>query len=113
MLLDTIYLREHTNFESKFLRVGNEIYLTEPNDIKTAHFELAEKEKVADRIEFFRKNDKDMVDGGRVFVYGRSIQIGSASSTLSLPITQKARRETVKRMKDLYPSFLVKELVSE
>src|SRR3954470_22553288 len=100
MLLDTRYFKEHTNFESKFLRVGNEVYLTAPNDVKTFHFELAEKEKVADRIEFFRKNDKDAIDGGRIFVYGRTVQVGSASTTLSLPLTPKARKETVKKIKD-------------
>ncbi len=113
MLLDSAYLKTHTNFESKFLRVGNEVYITDPNDISTFHIELAEKEKVLERIEFFRKGDKDSIDGGRVFVTGRTVQIGSASSTLSLPLTNKARRETVKKIKDLYPEFLVKELVSE
>ncbi len=113
MLLDTRYLKEHTNFESKFLRVGNEVYITLPNDVKTFHSQLAETEKVSDRIEFFRKNDHNSIDGGRIFVYGRTIQVGSASTTLSLPLTSKARRETVKKIKDLYPEFLVQELVSE
>jgi hypothetical protein len=112
MLIDTRYFKEHTNFESKFLRVGNEIYITQPNDVKTFHVDLAKIEKVLDRIEFFRRDDQDSIDGGRIFVYGRTIQIGSASSTLSLPLTQKARRETVKKIKDLYPEFLVQELVA-
>ena len=113
MLLDSRYLKEHTNFESKFLRVGNEVYITEPNDVKTFHIELAEKEKVLERIEFFRKGEKDAIDGGRIFVFGRTVQVGSASSTLSLPLTNKARRETVNKIKDMYPEFLVQELVGE
>lgn len=111
MLLDSHYLKTHTNFEAKFLRVGNEVYLTEPNDLKTLHVELAVKEKVDERIEFFKTQTPDMVDGGLVFVTGRSIQIGSASSSLSIPITVKARKETVKKIKDMYPEFSVKELV--
>jgi len=112
MLLDSHYLKTHTNFEAKFLRVGNEVYITEANDLKTLHIELAELEKVDERIEFFKVQSKDMVDGGLVFVMGRSIQIGSASSSLSIPLTVKARKETVKKIKDMYPEFSVKELVS-
>ena len=58
MLIDTRYFKEHTNFESKFLRVGNEIYITEPNDVRTFHVDLAKKEKVLERIEFFRRDDQ-------------------------------------------------------
>lgn len=112
MLLDSRYLKDHRNFEAKFIRVGNEVYITEPNDLATLHKELAEKEKVYERIEFFRVQDKDMVDGGLIFVNGRTVQIGSASSSLSIPQTVKARRETVKKIKDLYPECLVKELVA-
>ncbi len=112
MLLDSRYLTEHKHFEAKFIRVGNEVYITEPNDLKTLHIELAEKEKVLERINYFKLQDADMVDGGIVFVGGRSVQIGSASSSLSIPMSVKARRETVKKIKDLYPEFMVKELVA-
>ena len=111
MLLDSHYLKDHKNFEAKFIRIGNEVYLTAPGDLETLHKELAEKEKVLERIEFFRKQDKDMVDGGLLFINGRTIQLGSASSSLSIPETVKARRETVKKIKDLYPECLVTELV--
>jgi hypothetical protein len=113
MLLDSHYLKTHINFESKFVRVGNEVYITEPNDLKTLHRELAERDKVYERIEFFKAQDKDMIDGGLIFVGSKTIQIGSASSSLSIPETNKARRETVKKIKDMYPEFSVKELVAE
>lgn len=111
MLLDSHYLKTHINFEAKFIRVGNEVYITEPNDLKTLHVELAEKDKVLERIEFFKEQDVDRIDGGIIFVGGRTIQIGSASSSLSIPQSVKARRETVKKIKDMYPEFSVKELV--
>lgn len=113
MQLDAHFLEENGEFESKFLRAGNEVYVTEADDLKTLHIELAGRDKVLDRIEHLIMESKDEVDGGIIFVSGKIIQIGSHSTSLSLPITKKARKETLQKLKQQFPDYNIKELVQE
>lgn len=113
MQLDPHYLKENTSFQSKFLRVGNEVYVTGYDDLRTLHNELAGKDKILERIEHLKRESKDEVDGGIIFVSGKLIQIGSHSTSLSIPLTTRARKITLQKLKYSFPEFNVKELLSE
>lgn len=113
MQLNSHHLKENTSFQSKFLRVGNEVYVTEANDLKTFHIQLARRDKVLERIEHLKRESKDEVDGGIIFVLGKLIQIGSHSTSLSVPLTTRARKITLQKLKYSFPEFNVKELLSE
>lgn len=110
MVLDAHILGGDKKFESKFVRVGNEIYITEPGDLKTLHVELSKKDKVLERIYELKSQEPNNVDGGIIFVEGRIIQVGSHSTSLSLPLTKEARKITLQKLKQSFPDFNIKEL---
>lgn len=113
MLLDLSTFNGTEKFESKFLRVGNEIYITEPDDLETFHYQLAEKHEVLERIKDWKTGNKDEVDGGRIFVDGMVIRIGANSTSLGLPLTQKARDITVQKLKRKNPKFSIRDLSAD
>ncbi len=110
MLLDLSVFTGGEQFQSKFIRVGNEIYITQPNDLTTLHIQLAEMHKVLDRIYDWKTGNKNEVDGGEIFVEGKVIRFGYHSTSLGLPLTQKARDITVQRLKKRNPSFSIRDL---
>lgn len=111
MQLNANYLSGGGKFYCKFLRVGNEIYVSGYDDLRTIHIELARRDKVLERIEHLMRESKDEVDGGIMFVTGKIIQIGSHSTSLSIPLTKKARDKTLQKLKQHFPDFNIKELV--
>lgn len=113
MLLDLSVFTGSEHFQSKFIRIGNEVYITSPNDLTTLHSQLAEQHKVLDRIYDWKTGNKNEVDGGEVFVEGKVIRFGSHSSGLGLPLTQKARDITVQRLKKRNPSFSIRDLSAD
>lgn len=113
MLLDTRVLTGKDSFNAKFIRVGNEIYIIGSQDKLTYHIELAEKHKVLERLNYLKSQNPESVDGGMMFVSGPVIRIGSASTTLSVPMVDEARKITVKKLKREYPSFSIKEVNDE
>jgi len=113
MLLTARDLTGSVKFDSKFVRVGNEVYITEANDIRTIHRELAEKHKILDRVYDLKEQNPDNVDGGYIFVSGRLIKIAASSTSLSLPLTDEARKNTIKILKRSFPDFSIKELAEE
>jgi hypothetical protein len=113
MLLDLSTFTGSEEFHSKFIRVGNEVYITQPNDLTTFHSQLAELHKVLERINDWKTGNKDEVDGGEIFVNGMVIRIGAHSEGLGLPLTQKARDITVRKLKRRNPKFSIKDLSAE
>jgi hypothetical protein len=79
MLLDLSTFTGNEQFHSKFIRVGNEVYITNPDDLTTLHAQLAEMHKVLERIYDWKTGNKDEVDGGEIFVQGKVIRIGAHS----------------------------------
>jgi hypothetical protein len=113
MLLHIRSLTGKEHFTSKFIRVGNEVYIIGPDDDLTYHKELAEKHKILERIEHFKNQDPEMVDGGMMFVSGPVIRIGAASTSLSIPTVDRARKQTILKLRREYPAFSIKEVSDE
>lgn len=113
MLLDLSLFTGTEQFHSKFIRVGNEVYITNPDDLTTLHVQLAEMHKVLDRILDWKSGNKDEVDGGEIFVQGKVIRIGAQSTSLGLPLTQNARDITVRKLKKKNPKFSIRDLSAE
>jgi hypothetical protein len=107
------FFYEDDSFQSKFLRLGNDIYITEPNDLKTYHKELAEKDKILEKVEYLISNNPDEIDGGIIFIRGKIISIGMTSSGFQIPKTERARRLTVQRLQKQNPQFSIRELHHE
>lgn len=112
MVLSEMYLTGIEHFESKFIRVGNDVYITDPDDIATLHYQLAEKHKISERIEQLKEQQKDEVDGGLIFISGRIIRIGAASDSLGIPVTERARRVTLQKLIKQMPDFNIQEVAS-
>jgi len=113
MLLDLSTFMGTEQFQSKFIRVGNDVFITNPDDLTTLHIQLAELHKVLDRIYDSKTGNKDEVDGGEIFVDRKVIRIGSHSTSLGLPLTQKARDITVQKLKKRNPKFSIRDLSAD
>lgn len=111
MLFDLTSLIGNENFESKFIRIGNDIYITEQNDLKTLHIELAKQHKIDERVEFLKNNNPDEVDGGIIFLSGTVLRIGSVSTSLGIPLTNQAREITLEKLKKRIPRYSIRDLV--
>lgn len=111
MLLDLTSLTPGSNFQCKFIRVGNEVHISEPGDIDTLHIQLAKKDKILERVENLKRETADEVDGGILFIQGHVIQVGSSSATLSVPLTDRARKITLQKLKHKNPEFHIKEVM--
>ena len=112
MLFDSRNLKGWENIQTKFLRVGNEIYIIGQEENLKFHIELAKKEKILERIEDFKIQNPDSIDGGVMFIENKLIRIGLSSSSLDIPLTEKARTETLKVLNKHLPEYSIK-LVSE
>lgn len=113
MILSTRILSGKDEFQAKFIRVGNEVYFIGPHDEVSFHIELAKKEKILERIDELKVQNPELLDGGMLYINGRVIRIGGVSTTLSLPINEKGRKNTIAVLKKQFPSYSVKELGEE
>ncbi len=111
MLFSDLYLLGDEEFECKFIRVGQDVYITDPGDVSTPHSTLAEQSKILEKLESMRESKIDEVDAGLMFVSGKSIKIASVSETLNLPEIMMARKMTIERMSRKYNDFQIKELI--
>ena len=110
MILEPANLIGEEKFESKFVRIGNDIYITDPDDLQTLHIQLAEKHNILERVNFLKSNNRDEVDGGIIFFSPGVIRIGSASTSLSIPLTNKAREITLVKLKKRMPKYSIREV---
>ena len=97
---------------SKFVRAGEKVYVTKPNDQKTFHSELAESDGIAETIRRLRIEDPVNVDGGYITVdnVDKYIIIDRISPSLDLPISktaEEARRLTGESVRILAPEYSV------
>lgn len=109
MLLDLRNIFDADNFQSKFLRLGNDIYITEPDDLQTLHRELAEKDKILEKVEYLIGNNPDEIDGGIIFIRGKIVAVGLNSSGFNIPKTERARKLTLTRLSKQYPTYSFRE----
>lgn len=113
MIISRFLIEDNQPFNSKFLRVGNEVYITDPGDTATLHINLAKKDKIYDRIIELKAQNPNNIDGGLIFISGKVIRIGSASTSLSIPLVDKARKNTINILKKEFPNYSIKELADE
>lgn len=110
MLFDSRNISSFANSQAKFIRVGNEIYIIGPEENLKFHIELAKKEKVLERIEVLKVQNPDSVDGGQLFFSGKLIRVGLSSTTLDIPLTEKAREITLQVLKKHLPDYSIKSV---
>lgn len=113
MLFQTYLLSSFETFQTKFIRVGNEIYLVDPNTPSLLHGQLAKKDKLTDRLKDLKTQNPDILDAGMFFLDHKILRIGGSSSALNLPLTGQGRKNTIQVLKKLLPSYSIKELAEE
>lgn len=111
MLFSDLYFMGDEEFEVNFIRLGSDVYITEPGDVTTPHSILAEQSKITEKIEQMREGKVDEIDAGLMFVSGKSIRIASLSENLNLPEVSSARKLTIERMSRKFNDFQIKELI--
>ncbi len=99
-------------FVSKFIRVGDRIFTTEPDDRNTRHDDLAQEQGVLDQIAQLKGQESADIDAGQVMFTPPNKLIFRLDSThLNLPVKgleDQARQGTVQTAKKLFPSFEVR-----
>lgn len=103
------------SYFSKFVRVGEVIAVTDPEDRTTSHESLAKKEGLLETVKKLIKENPDEVDGGFVDFDNSSSQkpyivLDGTSSTLRVPRNENARRKTIEVFSAKTPGCLVKNI---
>lgn len=110
MLLDPTTLIGNEIFQSNFIRIGNDVYITDPDDLSTTHKELAIKHAILERVEFLKSNNPTEVDGGMLFMNGTILRLGAEAVTLDVPLTKQSRTTTVEKLKKRIPKYSIREV---
>jgi hypothetical protein len=80
----------------KFIRVGGDIFVTEPNDIDTQHLDLAEADGVRTKILGSMYSNPDNFDAGQLAFRNSSgrgrIRVGMYSMGFDLPLRDSLAR---------------------
>ncbi len=80
-----------SDFCSKFIRVGDVMVVTLPDDISTLHDSLAEEEGVLEDVRRKKLEEPSEVDAGQFSVFRGEIRVYGESSKLGLPLCEDAR----------------------
>lgn len=112
MILDRNTFLIYEAFQALFIRIGNDVYISEPGETSITHKTFAKKEKILEKIEITRLQSEDEVDGGMIFVNSKLIKLASEASSLDIPLTKRAREITLQRLRYQNPSFNISKLVS-
>lgn len=104
--------KEVPHFESKFVRVGDDIYVDEHGDIFIEHRAIAFKDSVLGELTRLRRQDPTAVDAGFVTIaHGETgnnrITINGESFGLHLPEVGEARAKTGILFQQKSPGFEV------
>jgi hypothetical protein len=110
----TIFQKPETNlpqYRSKFLRVGEEIHVSKPDDLIKAHGDLADEDDiVVDLFEAYFA-DPSTVDGGFIKVTTtepeKAIEVFGSTDLLSMSKGTEARAKTGEVFKQLTPDYEV------
>lgn len=89
---------EGTSFYmSKFIRVGDKLFVTQPDDLSTPHDIFAIREGIFEIVTKLREENPSAVDGGYFDVSPKvqEIHIIDESSRLRIPISEAARAITI------------------
>lgn len=98
--------------ESKFIRIGSDIYTTEFGDTSTLHDSFAYKEKIIEEIDRRKIEEPETVDGGYYTVFKfdpPQIRVGYDSSSLKIPVDSIARETTIVLFQDKSPGYKVED----
>lgn len=77
-------------FQSRFIRIDSNIYIPEPR-FKMNHSDLAKLDGIFPLIRDLRTSEPDRVDAGNFGVADESINLIGGSTTLYLPLSERAR----------------------
>jgi hypothetical protein len=93
--------KENPFYRSKFVRTGETIVVTNPNDIFTRHDALASQEGLTETVHESREANPDEVDAGILAVSAdqNKILVTGDSSMLSLPVSKNARARSIEVFK--------------
>ena len=104
-------------YQSKFVRVGENIYTTPPGNKEIEHIALARQDGITEEIAAQRLSDPKLVDAGIVTVVrdlpkfgGWQIMISGSSVRLALPLIEEARDISVTVFEAKSPGFSVKKV---
>lgn len=99
-----------STYRGKFVRVEDQIFVTENGDYKTPHLRLAEQHEILDSILHLKIATPNEVDGGFLQILGESILASNNSDTLRIPVrdvASQARVRTVEEIARLSPGYRV------
>ena len=89
--------KERPSYVSKFVRAGERVFVTQPDDLETCHLSLAKEDGVYEEIVALRETNPQAVDGGHVFVEeGGMIFITGGSTSLHIPVRDVFRQARTK-----------------
>lgn len=88
---------------SKFIRIGERIFVTEPNETRILHSELADQENVLEEINGLLKTDAESLDFGFITTraYSQFREILISGSTISIEVSRESREEARKITGDI------------
>lgn len=83
------------DYRSKFIRLGERVYVTDPNETTTLHSELAQRDGIMDEINELVKTDAKSLDFGFLSAkgFGRGKEIVISGSTISIEVSRSTREE--------------------
>lgn len=91
--------KENMYYDAKFIRLGDRLFTTRPNDLDTPHAALAFSDGVLDEMNSTITSDPDTVDAGFYHVCTlqkkNDITVAGNSMGFDLPKTSKARELTI------------------
>jgi hypothetical protein len=103
--------KKRNYYESKFVRAGEVISVTEPGDTFTSHSSIAEEDGVFDDVMRFIQEMPEDVDAGYVSISneleGGRILLNYDSFGFGIPKVPEARTNSVKVFQRLSPGYVV------
>jgi len=100
-------------YQCKFLRVGDDLFVTEPDNLDTRHDALAMQDGVSDQVKAFQRSEPDSLDAGVLKVstaYGEhKLSICGESSRLCVYETPVVRQKTMEVFETQSPGFTIEK----
>lgn len=98
-------------YDAKFVRVGEHVSVTIPDDTSTPHVTLAREDGIFNEVVTAKVTNPEDVDGGFLMFSklkeGGSIRIIGSSRGLSIPTVPEARIKTGELFQKLSPGYEV------
>lgn len=95
-----------SQFMVKLLRVDSKLVTGAPNDQSTQFPDLAKSEGIFETLRRRVIEDPDAGDAAVLYVFpNQKINVTQESSSLGLPLTQRAREITIEQVRQLSPDY--------